>query len=200
MNERSSCRLILFAIFGIVGTAGAQNKQVPSSVQVSISPTSSDNSASLPPLQDPATENQIHEYLRLSGDLDSFRLRWIAAVDKNRSIGEPYWPEAFWTAIKAEMQKTDLMRMFITVYQHGVSKELMQQVIDTYHALGAAHFQGSPACFKLGDAQLAMTTDIDKLKLAKTQEVLTKVYAVYKPQIKAARARYLTEHPDWVDK
>jgi hypothetical protein len=45
-----------------------------------------------------------------------------------------------------------------------------------------------------------MMADIDKLKLAKTQEVLTKVYAVYKPQIKAARARYLAEHPDWVDK
>ncbi len=200
MNQRPSCRLILFAIAGIVGTACAQNKQLPQSIQISISATSADNSASLPPLKNPATEDQIHQYLQLSGDLDSFRLRWIAAVDKNRSIGEPYWPESFWTAIKAEMQKTDLMPMFITVYQHGVSKELMQQVIDTYHTLGAAHFQGSPACFKLGEAQVSMMADINKLKLTKTQEVLNKVYAVYKPQIKAARARYQADHPDWVDK
>ncbi len=200
MNKLLSYRLILLAIAGIVNTACAQNKQSAPSVQVSIVPASSANSPSLPPLQNPATEEQIHEYLRLSGDLDSFRLRWIAAVDENRSIGEPYWPESFWTAIKAEMQKTDLMPMFITVYQHGVSKELMQKVIDTYRTLGTAHFQGSPACFKLGDAQLAMMPAIDKLKLAKTQEVLAKVYAVYKPQIKAARARYLAEHPDWVDK
>jgi hypothetical protein len=133
MNQLLSYRLILLAIAGIVSTACAQNKQSPPFAQVSISPASSDNSASLPPLQNPATEDQIREYLRLSGDLDSFRLRWIAAVDENHSIGEPYWPESFWAAIKAEMRKTDLMPMFITVYQHGVSKELMQKVIDAYH-------------------------------------------------------------------
>jgi hypothetical protein len=27
-----------------------------------------------------------------------------------------------------------------------------------------------------------------------------KVYAIYKPQIKAARARYLVEHPGWIDR
>jgi hypothetical protein len=47
---------------------------------------------------------------------------------------------------------------------------------------------------------LALVPDIDKLKLAKTEEVITKVYALYKPQIKAARARYLAEHPGWADK
>jgi len=149
---------------------------------------------------DAATIGQIHEYLQLSGDLDSFRLRWIAAVDKNRSIGAPYWPESFWAALKEEMQKADLMPMFVILYQHGISTSLMQEVLDTYHMLGTANFRGSPACFKLGDAELAMTADMDRLKLVKTQEVLNKVYTAYKPPIKAARLRYQADHPDWVDK
>jgi hypothetical protein len=165
-----------------------------------LSSASSDVSTSFPPLADPAALDQINEYLRLSGDMDSFRSRWIAAVDKNRSIGAPYWPESFWTSLKAEMQKTDLMPMFVVFYQHSISKELMREVLDAYHTLGAEHFQGSPACLKLGDAELAKTADMDKLKFAKTQEVLAKVYAVYKPQIKSARAQYQAERPDWVDK
>jgi hypothetical protein len=193
--------LRIFAIAGLIISIGhAQDRQASTIVRVPISPTSPDVSASLTPLEDPATITQIHEYLRLSGDLDSFRVRWIAALDKNRSLGEPYWPESFWTALKAEMQKTDLMPMFVTLYQHGISRGLMQEVIDAYLRLGAEHFQGSPECFKLGTAELALTADIDNLKLAKTEEVFTKVYTVYKPEIKAARVRYVAEHPEWVDK
>jgi len=98
------------------------------------------------------------------------------------------------------MRNTDLLPMYITLFQHDVSRDLMQEVLDTYHRLGVDHFQGSPACFKLGDPNLGLAADMDKLKLAKTQEVVSKVYAVYKPQIKAARLKYKAEHPDWVDR
>lgn len=185
----------------LIGIAYAQDKQAPTIVRVPTSAASTDGvSASLSRLDDPATIDQIREYLRVSGDINSFRLRWIAALDKNRSNGEPYWPESFWTALKAEMQKTDLMPMFVALYQHGISRELMQEVLDAYRRLGAAHFQGSPECFKLGDAELALVTDMDKLKLAKTEEVFTTIYTIYKPEIKAARVRYQAEHPGWVDK
>ena len=199
-------RVVFYLLIALVAanllrdTTYAQDKQAPKIVRSPVSPTSPDLAASLPPLKDAATDDQIREYLRLSGDLDSFRLRWISALDKNRSIGEPYWPESFWTALKAKMQQSDLMPMFVTFYQHGISKGLMQEVLDAYHMLGTAHFQGSPACFKLGTAELSMTADMDKLKLAKTEEVFAEVYAAYKPQIKAARAQYLAEHPGWKDK
>jgi hypothetical protein len=76
----------------------------------------------------------------------------------------------------------------------------MQQVIDAYHSLGAINFPGSPMCFKLGEIQLEMKDDADKLTLTNTQQVIQGVYAKYKPQIAAARVKYKAEHPDWVDK
>lgn len=201
MKRAVFCLQIIFATAGLLGgTVRAQDHRATRIARAPASPVTPDLSASLPPLKDAATDDQIREYLRLSGDLDSFRLRWISALVKNRSIGEPYWPESFWVALKTKMQKTDLMPMFITLYQHGISKDLMQDVLDAYHTLGPAHFRGSPACFKLGSAELAMSPDMDRLKLAKTQEIFAEVYTVYKPRIKAARARYLAEHPDWIDK
>jgi hypothetical protein len=188
---------IIFTVFCLLPGIAC----TPNSAKTAPRPVSSaDVTDSLPPLKDPATVDQIQEYLRLSGAMDAFRLRWIAAVDANRSIGAPYWPESFWTDIKAEMQKTDLLPMFVTVYQHAVSKELMQEVLDSYHARGLEHIQGSLARFRLTAAQLAMTDDSKRLELAKTLEVINKVYAVYKPQIKAARIQYMADHPHWVDK
>jgi hypothetical protein len=193
--------LIAFAVACCLqGTALAQVQRSPATASVPVSPLSW-APVTLPPLKDPATVDQIREYLRLSGDLDSYRTRWIAAIDKERSLGErQYWPESFWTDVKAEMGKTDLMPMFINWYQHGVSRDLMQEVLNTYHLVGATLFQVSPACYKLAVAQHAMADDVEKLRLAKTLEVIEKVYANYKPQIKAAGARYRADHPNSVDK
>jgi hypothetical protein len=191
--------LMVFAIACCLQGALAQSQRSPTIVPVS--PTSPNASVTLTPLSDPATVDQIHEYLRLSGDLDSYRASWIAAVDKERSKGVfQYWPESFWTDLKAEMGKTDLMPMFITWYQHGISRDLMQEVLNTYHAVGAILFKVSPACYKLVVAQRAMADDTNKLRLAKTLEVTQRVYAIYKPQIKAASAGYLAEHPELVGK
>lgn len=151
-------------------------------------------------LQDPATEAQIREYLRVSGEEEEFRKSWIAAVDKNRSNGAPYWPESFFQAVKDEMKKTDLAPMYVALFQRGVSRELMQEVLDAYRERGREHFSGSPECLKLGAAMGAIQGEYEKLKLAETQAVFSKIYNEYKPQIKAARARYLVEHPDWKDK
>ncbi|MGA2831593.1 MAG: hypothetical protein ABSE55_00845 [Terracidiphilus sp.] len=201
MLRVASCTLAIFAIAILLpGTGNAQGNQAPKFVSTVVPSALPDASESLPPLKDPATIEQIREYLRLSGDLDAYKARWIAAVDKNRSIGAPYWPESFWTSLKEEMQKTDLMPMYVVLYRHSIKRGLMQEVLDAYQRLGAERFRGSPECFKLGEALTGSNADMDKLTLAKTREVTMKVYAIYKPQIKAARARYLVEHPGWIDR
>jgi hypothetical protein len=182
----------------IAPPALAQTQQPPIIVTVQRSPAA--ETPSLQPLNDPATTGQIREYLKLSGEMDSFRARWIAAVDQNRALGAPYWPESFWTAIKTEMQATDLFPYYVAMFQHGISKDLMQEILDAYHRLGANHFQGSPECFKLGSALVAMNDEMDALRLAKTRDVITKVYYAHKPELNAARVKYLAEHPGWTDK
>ena len=200
--RRTSLQLVLviaLTCFLQLACSAQEHKSLPV-FEKSTRVASSAGGPELSPLENAATEPQIREYLDLSGDADSFRERWVAAVDKNRSIGAPYWPEAFWTDLKAEMQKTDLVPMYVNLFQHGISRDLMQKVLDAYHRLGKEHFRGSPECFKLGDAELALAGDMDTLKLAKTQEVAEKVYDIYRPQIKAARVAYMAAHPEWKDK
>jgi len=177
----------------------AQSKPVPSVAFASASQASPDYASSFPPVKNPASADQIREYLRLSGQSEEYRTRLINSVDKVRYIGKPYWPESFWTSIKQEMQKADLTPMFIVLFQHGVSRDLMQEVLDTYHRLGADHFAGSPACVKLGGAVSAMQADTAQVMQNETQTIIERVYQVYKPQIKAARVKYMVEHPDWKD-
>jgi hypothetical protein len=160
---------------------------------------SGDASQVFPLLPNAASVTQIREYLHVSGELEAYRERWIAAVDKNRNIGAPYWPEAFWSTVKEKMKTADLEPLFIAVLQHTISKDLMDEVLERYRIAGPEHFQGSPACFKLGAAEAMAKTDLDKLRLANTQAVIFRVYAQFKPQIKQARAKYMAEHPEWKD-
>ncbi len=194
-----------------LGTGYAQDNDAPRVVRGPVSPVPGDPDASaalaqlgytrdsVAPVNDAATVDQVHEYLRVSGEADAYRTRWIAALDKDyRTLAAPYWPESFRTAIKAEMQRTDLTPMYVVMLQHGVSKELMQDVLDTYHTVGATLFVVSPAGFRLRSAMAAVAADTDRLTLAETLGTIQKVYAGYKPQIEAARVKYLADHPGYV--
>lgn len=201
MQRSASSFLGVLALAACISCAGiAQDPPTAAAAGMSDASGPSRAQGSFEPLHDPASVDQIQEYLRLSGDMDAFRLRWIGALDKNRSLGAPYWPDSFWMAMKDEMEKTDLLPLYITLFQHDVSRDLMQQVLQTYHRRGADHFRGSPACLKLGDPKFGLGADMDKLKMAKTQEVLSRVYAVYKPQLIAARLKYQADHPGWTDR
>jgi hypothetical protein len=90
--------------------------------------------------------------------------------------------------------------MYITLFQHDVSRELMQKVLDSLRRRGADRFRGSKEYAKLVDPSLGLDGDIDKLKRAKTQEVLNRVYAEFKPQLTAARLKYQAEHPEFAEK
>jgi hypothetical protein len=180
-------------------TATAQQNQGTPVAPASPTPTESSLPVRLAPVNDPATPDQIEQYLRITGALDAYRQRWIASVDKNRDKGEPYWPESFWAAIKDEMAKADLMPMYVMLFQHIASRQSMQDALDAYQRLGAVRFRSSEAYEKIAQAEYSIKDDEDRLTLANTNALIQKVYAAYKPQIKAARARYLAEHPDRKD-
>ncbi|HEX4758350.1 MAG TPA: hypothetical protein VH308_10215, partial [Terracidiphilus sp.] len=115
------------------------------------------------------------------------------------SHSKPYWPESFWTDIKTEMQNTDLAPMFAVWYRHTISRELMDKVLDAYHKLGREQFHGSPVCTEMGSAESPMKAQWDEVTVLMTRQVIARVYAADKPQIDAARARYIAEHPGWKD-
>lgn len=152
------------------------------------------------PIENHATEEQIRKYFELSGELNLQRQRWIVALDKNRPLGAPYWPESFWTDLKVEMLKFDLAPGYIGLYQHCISREAMQSVIDAYRSLGPENFQGSPACIKWSELRRGMEDDANKLNFSNLMQINDAVYAKYKAQIAAARVKYKAKHPDWVDR
>ena len=88
--------IMTLPVFGTAqGNEGARSPQTPN------------YAAAFPPVQNPATADQIREYLRQSGDLEKYRTRLINSVDNIRYVGKPYWPESFWTSIEHEMRKDD---------------------------------------------------------------------------------------------
>ena len=197
MGRSASSFVGVFALaICFAGAAVAQSRLAAPGSTTSGVPVLAHAANSFLPLPDPAQADQIEEYLRLSGDMDSFRLRWVVALEKNRAQGAPWWPESFWAAMKVEMEKTDLLPMYITLFQHDVSRELMQKVLDSIRRRGADRFRASKEFAKLVDPSLGMDADMDKLKQAKTQEVLSRVYAEYQPQLTAARLKYQAEHPE----
>lgn len=178
----------------------AQDARAGSAPPPAASSIPGDTESQLAPLKDAATVEQIREYVHVTGALDAYRARWIEAVDRNRSIGAPYWPEEFWTSMKTEMQKADLMPMYVTVFQHFASRDAMQAALDAFHKLGPDHFADSPEFRKISEAEVSAGDDEKRITMEMTRKLIYRIYAEYKPQIKAARARYLAEHPDWKDK
>jgi hypothetical protein len=192
----SSVARVLALAVCFAGAAVAQNKLAATGTGTATAPGLTGAVNSFVPLRDPASAEQIEEYLRRSGDMDAFRLRWVVALEKNRAQGAPWWPESFWTAMKDEMEKTDLLPMYITLFQHDISREQMQKVLDSLRRRGADRFRASKEFAKLVDPNLGLETDMERLKRAKTQEVLNRVYAEFKPQLTAARLKYESEHPE----
>jgi hypothetical protein len=145
------------------------------------------------------TVEQFREYLKLSGVGEIWRAGWIAALDANRHLGEPYWPESFWTDVREAMQAKDLAPTVFEVYRYTYSYQTMDKVNALLAKGGRAAYLASPVGSAFC-AQWAMKEEQGKqANLAMTQALLEVAYQRHKPEIKAARAKYLAEHPDWKD-
>lgn len=147
----------------------------------------------------PATVEQFREYLKLSRVGEIWRAGWMDALEANRSKGEPYWPESFWTDVRDEMQKTDLAPFILEVYRPYISGDMMDAVNAALQKQSLAEFAttslGSQFC-KLWDSGQEAGK---RATLNLTLEISERVYEWHKVEIKAARAKYLAEHPAWKD-
>jgi hypothetical protein len=199
MRRFSTYILSSLVVLTSSATYHAQGKPNHQPESIQSKQTSSIYESKYPPLQDAATEDQIREYLRVSGEMGKYRARLIGSVDRVRYIGKPYWPESFWTSLKNEMQKDDLTPVFIALFKHCVSKDLMQEVLNSYRQLGSEKFVGSPAWIKLEKAKWTIKDDTEQLLQSESETTIRRVYQIYQPQIKVARTKYIAEHPDWKD-
>lgn len=187
---------LLLVVVGL-GVGQAQQRDGAKADQAQAASASPEAPVTLAPMKKAATEEQIREYLKISGDVETYRQRWIAAVDGLRSTGKPYWPEAFWKSVEDEMRTTDLEPTFVMILQHSISKKLMKRVLAACHKQSAEQCRTSPAYAEFYQAEQAANADVDRMQRARTNEIIRKVFAEYKPEINAARAKYMAEHPEW---
>ena len=190
---------ILCAALTVCAHSGAQQSQQTKTivVQRATPAVGVDERPVLP--EHPATVEQFREYLKLSGVGEIWRAGWMEALEANRPKGEPYWPESFWTDVRDEMQKTDLAPFILEVYSPYISGDMMDAVNAALRKESLSEFAttplGSQFCRLWDNGQEAGK----KATLNLTLEISERVYERHKVEIKAARAKYLAEHPDWKD-
>lgn len=203
--RRGACIAFLLAVAGlglgagqVPGQANVETKAVqPPGAEAQPPSAAAEPPVSLAPMKKAATEAQIREYLRISGDVETYRQRWIAVVDGMRSTGKPYWPEAFWKSVEDEMRNTDLTPTFVMILQHSISKKLMKSVLSACHKRSVEQCRATPAYAEFYQAEQTVSGDVDRMQQARTNAIIRKVFEEYKPEINAARVKYMAEHPDW---
>jgi hypothetical protein len=198
--ERRAGICLLLAVASVAWGVGRAQKKDSRAAQAQSASAPTSAAITLAPMKNAATVSQIRDYLRVSGDMEIYRKHWMEAVDAKRSDGKPYWPESFWTAIKSEIQKTDLTPSFVMILQHGVSKKLMKKVLKVCRSEGAEQCRTSPEYGEFYDAEEKMKADTDRVQQAMTNEIVQRVYEEHKPEINAALAKYMAEHPGWKDR
>lgn len=140
-------------------------------------PLPSGGSASIAPPSDPATEDQIREYLSLI-HVDKLAHEMLAKqVDAMQTTSASYYPTAMWDDFRDEFAKIDVGAPYVKIYQKYLSREDMAAILAFYR---------SPSGKKLLDAQTPAIADAQKVLGAEGREIGERVVAKYKEQIEAA--------------
>jgi len=129
----------------------------------------------------PATEDQIREYLALTGVSRAAHTLMATMVKGMRATSAPYYPASLWDDMDAEFQKLDLVAIYVPVYQRYLSEDEMRDVIAFYH---------SPSGQKLLSVQGFLTRDGQEIMQTKGGEIGAAVYARHKDEIEAAKKQY----------
>jgi hypothetical protein len=149
-----------------------------------------------PPVH-PVTLAQVREFLSLTKEDESYRQRWLAALDNNRSKMPPYWPESFWSDARQEMQSADLAPMIAGVYQHFISAEMMDSVNAALRREGVLLFAFTPLGVRFYLLQRSTGDEENAARLELTLQILHRVDLRHRDEIDALRAKYIAEHPGY---
>jgi len=166
-------RILLTAMVMAANSLSAQTKvETPA-------PEANPTDVSAP--KDPATEDQIREYLSLIRT-DKLAHEMMDQMAKSmQATSAPYFPASFWDDIRTEFRKFDLLSPHVTVYQHYLSRTDMQAVIDFYRsAAGQKLLTAQPLAIR--DVQVMVKETAEKIGMA--------VYERHKAEIEAAKAKF----------
>ena len=143
------------------------------------------NSAAVASIADQASEDQIREYLSLTGAVKLSHNEMAAALDAMQTTAVPYLPASYWADMKAEFLKMDVASIFVPVYQRYFSHDDMQAVINFYR---------SPAGKKVLNLQPMVIRDGEVAMRKRGGEIGQAVYARHQDEIEAGKRKYEAEH------
>jgi hypothetical protein len=176
--------------------SSAQTKKV---IIVPLStPVVADKSSS--PFGEDALEVEtVRTYLRLTSAGEIYRQSWLRALDLNKSKGAPYWPASFWDDVRKDMIEADLSPMVLKLYESNIRDSQLKIANEflTNHTL--SEFVSSPDGAELCRLQAVDDKNSSALTLEFTQKLIQRAYEQHKIEIRAAREKYLRDHPEYKD-
>jgi hypothetical protein len=147
-------------------------------------PAESASNAVAPPLH-PATEDQIREYLAVTGVSKATHELVDTIAATMQSQAPPYLPPSFWADMRAEFAKLDVVSTYVPIYQRYISQADMQAVIDFYR---------SPAGKNLLAVTPMLGRDAKAIMQEKGKEIGLAVYSRHKDEIDSAKKLYDAQH------
>jgi hypothetical protein len=138
-----------------------------------------------PPPEHPCTEAQIREYLTETGGDQAAHVIMSNMARISRASAPPYFPAAFWTDMLDVFQKTDVVSVFLPVYQQHISEEEMAAVLSFYRTPAGKHFL---------DAQPQMASEVQQILAKKGRDIGHDIYLKHQDEIETAKRQYDTEH------
>jgi hypothetical protein len=134
----------------------------------------------------PATQEQVREYLALTGIVTGSRRSMESNIEAMQARAMPYYPASFWEDMRSQLLKLDLVAIYTPVLQRYLSQENMAAMLTFYR---------SPAGKLFLSVQPEMSHDAEMALRSRGAEVAQGVYAKHKAEIDAAKKKYEAEHP-----
>ncbi|MGA8937943.1 MAG: DUF2059 domain-containing protein [Acidobacteriaceae bacterium] len=173
----------LLASTCVLCLAVASSAQQPATTPAPATSTSA--VSQIAPPAHPATADQIREYMALTGASKTTHDLFNTSVTAMQATSAPWYPASFWTDLRSEFLKLDIVTLYAPYYQRYVSQADMQAAIDFYR---------SPAGKNLLAVQPLIVRDAKVIMQKKGEDIGIEVYNRHKDEIEAAKKQYEAQH------